>query len=97
MNFIDLNAQVRRSDAWKSTVLARIGDANIKVMRMDGTSYPDESHDYSEGLLVIDGHLNLIVESKPIIVKSGEMYIVPVGVVHSVASGSLGTLVIFDV
>ncbi|WP_198666628.1 cupin domain-containing protein [Marinomonas shanghaiensis] len=63
---------------------------------MDGTPYPDESHDYPEGLLVVDGQLNLKVGSDEITVRAGEIFIVPVGIAHSVTSGSTGTLVILD-
>ena len=70
--------------------------ANIKLLRMDGAPYPDESHDHPEGLLVVDGQLNLTVGSEAITVRAGEIYVVPVGVAHAVAPGSTGTLVIFD-
>lgn len=96
MNPIHLKSTVAELDAWKSIVLARVGGANIKVMRMDDAPYPDESHDYPEGLLVVDGQLNLTVGSEAITVKAGEIYVVPVGIAHAVAPGSTGTLVIFD-
>jgi quercetin dioxygenase-like cupin family protein len=96
MSLVDLRLAVTNAEAWKSTILAKVGNANIKVMRMDSTPYPDESHDYPEGLLVVDGQLNLKVGSDKITVRAGEIFIVPVGIAHSVASGSIGTLVIFD-
>lgn len=96
MNHVNLPLAVLHSEAWKSSILTRIGGANIKVMRMDATSYPEEVHDFPEGLLVIDGQLNLTIGSENIIVKAGEIFIVPVGVSHAVAPGSTGTLVIFD-
>jgi mannose-6-phosphate isomerase-like protein (cupin superfamily) len=83
-------------ESWKSSVLAKVGSANIKVMRMDGRPYPDESHDCPEGLLIIDVQLNLIIGSAAITVCAGEIFFVPVGVAHALASGSIGTLVIFD-
>lgn len=96
MSLIDLQSRVAQSEAWKSTVLARVGGANLKVMRMDETAYPNETHDYPEGLLVIDGQLNLSFGSEEVVVKAGELFVVPVGVAHAVAPGSRGTLVIFD-
>ena len=96
MSLIDLKSAVAQAEAWKSSVLAKVGGANVKVMRMDGAPYPDESHDYPEGLLVVDGQLNLTVGSNTIRVRAGQMYIVPVGLAHAVAPGSSGTLVIFD-
>ncbi len=82
--------------AWKSTVLARFGDANLKVVRMDASAYPDECHDYPEGLLVLDGQMLLEIGGDVIRVGPGELYVVPAGVPHAVAPGSHGTLVILD-
>ena len=96
MNLINLKSAVAQLDTWKSIVLARVAGANIKVMPMDGAPYPDESHDHPEGLLVVDGQLNLTVGSEAITVRAGEIYVVSVGVAHAVAPGSTGTLVIFD-
>ncbi|WP_426397086.1 cupin domain-containing protein [Ralstonia sp. R-29] len=83
--------------AWSSRVLERFGGGNFKVLRMDGTPYPDEVHDYAEGLLVIDGELRLRIHGAPVTVSRGEVYVVPAGVPHSVDAGSAGTLVILDV
>lgn len=61
----DLNQQAAElPEAWRSAVLGRVGAANIKVLRMDARSIADEVHDYSEGLLVISGHLRLQVAGK---------------------------------
>lgn len=43
MSHINIQNEVASFDAWKSTAIASIGDANIKIMRMDGRSYPEES------------------------------------------------------
>lgn len=83
-------------EAWKSRVLAQVGNANLKVMRMDDAPYPAESHGYTEGLLVVDGCLNLTIGPDAIVVRAGELFLVPAGVAHAVAPGSNGTLVVFD-
>jgi quercetin dioxygenase-like cupin family protein len=98
MSLTDLKATAEQlPHPWKSTVVARIGGSTVKVLRMDGSEYPEECHTYPEGLLVLDGQCNLTVEGNSINVRAGEIYIVPPGVRHSVAPGSSGTLVIFDV
>jgi quercetin dioxygenase-like cupin family protein len=96
MSLVNLKQSAAQSEAWKSSVLAKVGGANIKLMRMDGAPYPGESHDYPEGLLVVDGQLNLTIGSDSISVRAGEIFVVPVGVAHAVAPGSIGTLIIFD-
>ena len=71
-------------------------ESQIKVLRMDSQSYPNETHDFDEGLLVIEGQMNLLINNQTIEVKQGQMYIVPNGVPHAVAENSHGTLVIID-
>jgi mannose-6-phosphate isomerase-like protein (cupin superfamily) len=92
-----IRAAAELPQPWTSSVVTRVGNANLKIVRMDEAPYPDESHDYSEGLLVLDGHMTLAIGGVAVEVRSGEIYVVPPGVVHSVAAGSRGTLVIFDV
>ena len=82
--------------AWRSTVVGRAAGANVKVLRMDAQAYPDETHDFDEALLVLDGQMNLDLQGRRVQVGAGEVYIVPAGVPHAVAEGSHGTLVIID-
>ena len=82
--------------AWKSVVVGKAAGANVKVLRMDGSEYPNEVHDFDEALLVLTGRMNLKFEHEVIAVSAGEVYIVPAGVPHAVAADSHGTLVIID-
>ncbi|MGC0782355.1 cupin [Pantoea vagans] len=83
-------------EAWHSQVLGHIGTANLKVLRMDERSVIEEVHEYDEGLLVIDGRLELSVKGKQISVTSGQFYVAKAGIPHTVKKGSFGTLVIID-
>ena len=82
--------------AWRSSVLGQAAGANVKVLRMDGQPYPDESHDFDEALLVLEGQMNLLIQGQPIEVGTGEVFIVPAGMPHAVAPDSHGVLVIID-
>jgi quercetin dioxygenase-like cupin family protein len=81
---------------WRSVVVGRVANSNLKVLQMDGAAYPDETHDFDEGLLVLEGQMNLQIGNEVIPVRGGEVFIVPAGVPHAVAPGSHGTLVIVD-
>ncbi|RZJ14426.1 MAG: cupin domain-containing protein [Acidovorax sp.] len=83
-------------NAWRSTIVGQAAGANVKVLRMDALAYPDETHDFDEALLVLDGQMNLDLQGRRVQVAAGEVYIVPAGVPHAVAEGSHGTLVIID-
>lgn len=95
LDFAAIAAQLPHS--WTSTRLGQVGPARIKVLRMDEQAYEEETHDYNEGLLVIDGHLHLSIGTERINVKTGQMYLVQAGTAHGVLAGSHGTLVIIDI
>jgi mannose-6-phosphate isomerase-like protein (cupin superfamily) len=83
--------------AWRSTIVARVGPAQVKVLRMDEMPYEEETHEYNEGLLVVTGQLLLEVAGEDVVVEAGQMFLAEAGVPHSVRRGSRGTLVIIDV
>ncbi|MFB6697073.1 cupin domain-containing protein [Streptomyces rubiginosohelvolus] len=82
--------------AWSSTVLARVGTASVRVLRMDALPVGEERHEEAEVLLVLDGRLELSVDGREVTVEPGGMYVVGAGVAHAVRPGSRGTLVIVD-
>ena len=82
--------------AWRSTVVGRAANANIKVLRMDGQAYPEESHAFDEALLVLEGCMQLHIYGGTVAVQAGGVFIVPAGGPPDVAAASHGTLVIVD-
>jgi mannose-6-phosphate isomerase-like protein (cupin superfamily) len=98
MSHIRLTESARQlPKAWSSSVVSTFGNANLKMVRMDASAYPEECHDYAEGLLVLNGEMILHIQEQVVRVGAGEIYIVPPGVAHSVGEGSTGTLLILDV
>jgi quercetin dioxygenase-like cupin family protein len=94
---LNLSAEASRLPIpWRSTVLGKAAGANVKLLRMDATAYPPETHPFVEALLVVDGHMNLEIDGQLICVQAGEVFLVPAGQPHAVAAGSQGTLVIID-
>jgi quercetin dioxygenase-like cupin family protein len=97
MKPIDLTAAAAKlPESWRSQVLATVGDARFKVSRMNDAAYPEERHTHPEVLVVLDGRMNLVVDGVATPVHAGEMVRVDAGVLHGVAAGSHGTLLIFN-
>lgn len=95
MNLIE--AAKNLPHARRSKILGRTAGANFKVIRMDEAGIPYESHaEFDEALLVIDGHMPLEIDGKVIVLKSGDLHIVPAGKRHKVLQGSYGTLFLVD-
>lgn len=97
MKPIDLRAAAAAlPDSWHSRVVATVGAARFKLSRMDDSPYPEERHDHPEVLVVLDGQMNLVIDGVAAPVRAGEMVRVDAGVLHGVAAGSYGTLLIFN-
>jgi len=74
----------------------KIGNGKLKLLQLDHQSHEAERHDYPEGLFVARGQAKVIVDGQPIAVKTGGMYIVPAGTLHSFENDGPGTVIIFD-
>lgn len=84
-------------DAWRSRVISHVGNAQIKLLRMDTSPHAEEVHDYNEALLVLQGKLVLFVEGQCRTLNAGELLMVEAGQPHAVCAGSNGSLLIVDV
>lgn len=97
MSLIHLSREAQAlPQAWQSRILGQAVGANIKVLRMDASSYPNEVHSFVEALLVLEGHMNLEIKGETVCVQAGELFMVPADTPHAVAAGSQGTLLIID-
>lgn len=84
------------SAAWRSRTAGRVGNAHIKLLRMDASPHEEETHDYPEALLVLEGRLELAVGGRCQTIEAGEMTVVDAHQPHAVCPGSSGVLLIVD-
>jgi quercetin dioxygenase-like cupin family protein len=83
--------------AWRSRILGRVGDANLKIIRMDVQGIPHEVHSgFDEALVLIDGQMSLEIEGEVIVMRAGDFHLVSAGKQHRVLEGSQGTLLLVD-
>jgi mannose-6-phosphate isomerase-like protein (cupin superfamily) len=68
----------------------------MKLLRLDHQTHSEERHEQAEGLVVARGEITVSVDGQSFAVKTGGMFVVPAGALHSVESGNGGTVVIFD-
>jgi mannose-6-phosphate isomerase-like protein (cupin superfamily) len=71
------------TEFWSPRVVAEVDDAYIKVAKVHG-SLAWHSHEHEDELfLVLKGHLRIEMESGPVELGEGEMFVVPKGVRHN--------------
>lgn len=97
MNPVNLLQQAEALPHWRSAIVARIGGANVKIERMNAEGQPAETHaDFQEALLVLQGNLELECAGRPVSIREGEMFVVPMNTPHQVLPGSGGVVLIVN-
>jgi mannose-6-phosphate isomerase-like protein (cupin superfamily) len=69
-------------EQWKPKVIAEMNDYQFKVVKLKGDFVWHDHQDTDETFIVIDGDLRIDFRDGAVHVLSGEMFVVPKGVVH---------------
>ncbi|KAF5963211.1 cupin 2 conserved barrel protein [Fusarium bulbicola] len=71
------------TEKWSPRLIASVNDHHVKVAKIDG-SFIWHSHSDSEELFyLLSGKLTMEIQGEePVVVKEGDMYVVPKGVTH---------------
>ena len=67
---------------WSPKVIAEMNDYQFKLVKIKGEFVKHQHPETDEVFIVIEGRMNIEFESETIEIKSGEMIVVPKGVVH---------------
>jgi mannose-6-phosphate isomerase-like protein (cupin superfamily) len=71
------------AEFWSPRVVAEVDDAYIKVAKVHGSLAWHSHENEDELFLVLKGHLRIEMESGPVELGEGEMFVVPKGVRHN--------------
>ena len=70
------------SEHWSPKVVARLNDYEIKVVKVRGEFTWHTHDDTDELFLVIDGELTIQLREGDVVLRPGQLYVVPRGVEH---------------
>jgi mannose-6-phosphate isomerase-like protein (cupin superfamily) len=70
-------------ELWSPRVIAEVDDAYIKVARVQGTFGWHAHEDEDELFLVLKGELRIEMEGNSVLLREGELFVVPKGVRHN--------------
>ena len=80
VNFADKLAQIH--EHWKPRVMAEMNDYQFKIVKILGDFVWHDHADTDETFIVLDGVLRIDMRDGHVIVRAGEMFVVPRGVEH---------------
>lgn len=72
----------RFSEQWSPRVVAEMNDYQFKIVRIEGDFVWHAHADTDEAFLVLDGELRIDLRDGPVLLRQGELYVVPRGVEH---------------
>ena len=70
------------SDHWSPKVIAEMNDYQLKLAKVEGEFVWHSHDDTDETFIVIDGELTIEFRDRHVVLKKGEMVVVPRGVEH---------------
>ena len=80
INFTDKFAKF--SDLWSPKIIAQMNDYHFKLAKIKGDFIWHSHQDTDEVFIVIAGSLTIYLRGGEVLLKEGEMYVVPKGVEH---------------
>lgn len=94
VQLIDLIALGRRQAVDTDCVLSRIGDGKLLLLNLRPQTYPSEQHATIERIVVLQGRVGLCVDTQTVHAESGQMIVIPAGLVHGFSAESDGVVAV---
>ena len=69
-------------EQWSPRVVAELNDYQIKVVRIEGDFVWHDHPETDEAFIVLDGELRIDFRDGSVLLRPGEMFVVPRGVEH---------------
>jgi mannose-6-phosphate isomerase-like protein (cupin superfamily) len=83
------------SEHWSPKVVARLNDYEVKLAKLKGEFVWHTHDDTDELFLVIDGVLTIQLHDGDVVLRPGQLYVVPRGVEHCpIAEGDVAVMLI---
>ena len=70
------------SEHWSPKGVARLNDYEVKVVKVEGEFVWHTHEDTDELFLIIDGELTIQLRDGDVVLRPGQLYVVPRGVEH---------------
>ena len=80
INFADKFARVEAQ--WQQRVIAEMNDYQFKIARLEGDFIWHDHPETDETFIVVEGELRIDFRNGSVIVRAGEMFVVPKGREH---------------
>ncbi len=70
------------TDHWSPKIIAQINDYHLRIVKLQGDFVWHMHDDTDEMFLAIDGEMEIVFRDGKVVLKPGELFVVPKGVEH---------------
>jgi mannose-6-phosphate isomerase-like protein (cupin superfamily) len=84
INLVDKFAQF--SEHWSPKIIVKMNDYHFKIVKFQGEFVWHNHRDTDEVFIVIDGEMKIHFKDGDVIIKTGEMFVVPKGIEHKTSA-----------
>jgi mannose-6-phosphate isomerase-like protein (cupin superfamily) len=70
------------SEHWSPRVVAQMNDVQFKLVKMQGDFVWHSHEDTDEVFLVVKGEMEISLRDRDVVLREGEMFVIPRGVEH---------------
>jgi mannose-6-phosphate isomerase-like protein (cupin superfamily) len=70
------------AEHWSPRTVATVNDYDVRLVKVRGEFVRHQHADTDEFFLVLDGQLTIRLDAGDVVLKPGEVYVVPAGVEH---------------
>jgi len=91
MNYTAINLSEKLSkfsDHWSPKIIAQMNDYHFKLVKFEGDFVWHKHEDTDEVFIVLDGEMTIHFRDGDVLLKEGEMFMVPKGVEHKTSAKS---------
>jgi mannose-6-phosphate isomerase-like protein (cupin superfamily) len=86
---INLNEKFSKfSEHWSPKIIAQMNDYHFKLVKFQGEFVWHDHKDTDEAFIVLDGEMTIHFQDGDVLVRDGEMFVIPKGVEHKTSAKS---------
>ncbi len=80
---------------WSPRVVGEVDDSYVKIAKVKG-EFTCDDHQEDEFFMVLEGVLTIQMEAETVVLKPGELHVVPKGVMHNPVAKEECTVMLFE-
>jgi mannose-6-phosphate isomerase-like protein (cupin superfamily) len=84
------------AEHWSPRTVAMVNDYDVRLAKVQGEFVRHQHSDTDEFFLVLDGELTIRMDAGDVVLRPGEIYVVPAGVDHQPYAPAEASILLFE-